>query len=150
MLKLKLPTKMAPTGSDVFDCIHARNAKLFSSSFLSALKNAVEAMKRLRNETKNYFGYMKIEAKSPNGWVPRGGVEEDYTAVVVTVGMAQGRMQLVAFLVNRMEAYGVKGPTVERLTKSAMLYLKEISLMLEKAHQMIHDHYVKGGVDEEA
>lgn len=147
---LKTPAKMALTDSEAINAVNLRNAKLFKARFINALKNAVEALKRLRDEAKNYFGYMKIEAKSPNGWAPRGGVEDDYVALVVTLSMAQGRVNLISFLVDRMSTYAVNGPTVERLVKSAMLYVKEIFLFQEKAHQMFHAHYDKEGSDEEA
>ncbi len=142
-----LRAKIAPTRDDVLDVIHKRSAKRFAYNFLNALKHAVEAMKRLRNEAKNYLGYLKIESKSDSGWKPKGGVEEDYAAIVVTGAMAQGRVHLITFLVNRMRGFNVNGPTVDRLTKSAMLYLREIMLIEEKAKQMIHAHYDKGEGD---
>lgn len=132
---------------EVLNVVHKRNAKRFRCNFLDALKNAVEAMKRLRNETRQYFDHMKFVARHESDWQPRGAVECDYAAIVVTGAMVQGRVHLIAFLVDQMRRFGVDGPTVDRLTKSAMLYLRETLLVATKAQQMIQVHYNKGEGD---
>jgi hypothetical protein len=128
---------------DILGEVVARNAKLYAMRLLGALVNAVEAMKRLRDEARGYFKMLKTEAGGSHGWKPGGGVEDDFIALEVVLRLAQLRTNLVGGLITylyRNTAYVPRKKT-DRLYKSNRLYYNEIDLLVSKAGLIIIDYY---------